>query len=575
MQRILGLDIGSFSIKAVEIQNSFKTYRITRFYEIEIPEIEGLDHSIVGMTAVRQLFTEHNLDADRTYTAMMGLLVSLRMFRFQNVKKRNIPIVVQNEFESQAPFSLDEVVIDQQVIGTQGDSTQVLSVLCRKDHVEAFLSGLKDLNIEPKIIDVDYLAFMNLYPFIKFVDKWRKEEEPDLESSRETKRTVQSLSSTNACRLILDIGHAKTALILFNQGTLVAARTIKLGGRFFTDHLQKSLGITFQEAHRLKHAVSRIVYRHNDTPTPGKENEFLVAKHLGIAVTELVKELVRTLHSFKAQEKLIPTSILICGGGSKIINLPDYFEEVLEIPVNRLEFTDSNLKFDEPALANFPQIAQTLAIGLRGVPSKTQSHINLRSGDLAFVGSYDTVFRHFTNVTLAFCAIATCFGVSYGVRWYLFSQQIELLRAQYKKEVVATLGTEPKVLKNISASSNWNLKNYATQANKIILDEVKARDTILTAMASKKSAAPLRVLEEVSTSIPKETKIDVTHFSVAGGNLLIEGETDSFATSEKILEAVKSVQSLSAVERKSQENKPGSDGKVIKFTLSASIKEGN
>jgi Tfp pilus assembly PilM family ATPase len=112
MQRILGLDIGSFSIKAVEIQNSFKTYRITRFYEIEIPEIEGLDHSIVGMTAVRQLFTEHNLDADRTYTAMMGLLVSLRMFRFQNVKKRNIPIVVQNEFESQAPFSLDEVVID-------------------------------------------------------------------------------------------------------------------------------------------------------------------------------------------------------------------------------------------------------------------------------------------------------------------------------------------------------------------------------------------------------------------------------------------------------------------------------
>jgi Tfp pilus assembly protein PilN len=126
----------------------------------------------------------------------------------------------------------------------------------------------------------------------------------------------------------------------------------------------------------------------------------------------------------------------------------------------------------------------------------------------------------------------------------------------------------------MSAGTSWDIKAYASQAQKIITEEIKTRDAILQQFSTRKSAFPLRVLEEVSRSIPKDTLIDVTNFSMQGNQVVIEGETDSFTTSEKILDLLKGVPSFSTVERKSQENKPGSEGKIVKFTVSATLKEG-
>lgn len=126
----------------------------------------------------------------------------------------------------------------------------------------------------------------------------------------------------------------------------------------------------------------------------------------------------------------------------------------------------------------------------------------------------------------------------------------------------------------MSASSNWDLNNYSTLASKTIKEEIKARENILNSYASRKSAIPLRVLEEISRAMPKDITLDLTNYSIQGNAVILEGETDSFSSSEKILAMLKSVSSFQAVERKSQENKPGSDGKIVKFTVTAVVKEG-
>ena len=567
MQKILGLDIGSYSIKAVEILNTFKAYKVTKFYEIAIPEIDGLDQQLVGITAVKQLFTENEVDADRTYTAMMGLLVSMRVLNLQNVKKRMLPQIVENELESTAPFSMEDVVIDQQIIDSKDGITSVLAVMCRKDHVEAYLSGLKELDIEPKIIDVDYISFLNLYPFLQF------EEDASPEPSQVGKKGAVH-AAPSKCRLLIDIGHLKTSMVLFNNGKLVTARTIRMGGRYFTDALQKGLGVSFNEAQRLKHAVSYIEFRPDAKPKAGQEKEFLVAKNLGVAVTELLKELIRTMHSFKAQERLIPDSIVITGGSTAIRNLPEFLQEMLEIPVNRMVFDSARLKIEDVELMKSPSIAQALAVGLRGVPGKVQSSINLRKGELALVGSYDTVIRQITNISLLVASLLICLIGSYGLRWWLYGKQIDQLKDQYRKEVTKILGQEPRTLKNMAASGKWDIKTYSGSALKIVTEETKNRETILKQYASRQSAFPLRILEEVSKSIAKDVLIDVTNFSMQGNQVILEGETDSFTTSEKILSLLKGVTLFSNVERKSQENKPGSDGKVVKFTVLATLKEG-
>ena len=65
MQRVIGLDIGSYSIKAVEIVNTFKSYEIANFYENVIPHGEELDPDVVLPACMEQLFKENNLKADR------------------------------------------------------------------------------------------------------------------------------------------------------------------------------------------------------------------------------------------------------------------------------------------------------------------------------------------------------------------------------------------------------------------------------------------------------------------------------------------------------------------------------
>lgn len=562
MQKILGLDFGSYSIKAVEITHTFNAYKIERFYEVAVPEIEGIDQELIEYTAIRQLFSENAIEVDRTFTAMNGLMVSTRTFNLQNVKKRDVPLVIQNELEASAPFNMEETVFDQQILDVSGGATSVLSAMCRKEHIEGFLGALKELEIEPKVIDVDYLTYINIFPFLKSTEP-PKSQEPD-----DTKLPI--LEFGESCKLILDIGHLKTAMILVNDNKFVAARTIRMGGRYITEVLAKGLDVTYSEAQRLKHAVSYLEYKPDAQPTPGREKEFQVAQQMGLAATDLVKEIIRTLHSFKAHERLVPSQILVTGGTACISNIVPFLEASIELPISLLAFNSDKLKIDETDEEKTPILSQALAIALRGVPNKQQSQINLRKGELALVGSYDAVFKQIANISLLALGLIICLAGSYGLRWWLYTDQINSLKAQYQKEIKQTLGSEPKKLKNISAESNWSLKRYSDMAEKLMKEESEEKKKAIDGFLELQSAIPLKVLRDVSNAIDKTVTLDLTNFHVRpSGQVIIEGETIDLATAEKIGRIMEGVQSLGSVKLNNPEKLPGSE--KYKFSLTATI----
>jgi type IV pilus assembly protein PilM len=566
MQKILGLDFGSYSIKALEITHTFNAYKVERFYEVAVPEIDGLDPELVEYTAIRQLFNENSIEVDRIFTAMNGLMVSTRTFNFQNVKKRDVPLVVQNELETSAPFSLEESIIDQQIIETVNGSTSVLSAMCRKENIEAFLNALKELELEPKVIDVDYLTFMNIMPFVK------SESLMQTEVTEENRLPIHDYGEN--CKLILDIGHMKTAMILVNNNRFVSARTIRMGGRYITEMLAKGLDITYGEAQRLKHAVSYLEYKPDAKATPGREQEFLVAQQMGLAATDLVKEIIRTLHSFKAQERLVPSQILVTGGTACIRNLVPFLQDAIELPIKQLSFDTERLMIDENDVERTPILSQALAIALRGVPNKTQSQINLRKGELALVGSYDAVFKQISNITLLAIGLILCLAGSYGLRWWLYTDQIETLKKQFQTEIRKTLGNEPSQLKNIAAERNWSLKRYSDRAFQLIEEDSKQKKIAIENFMTIKSAVPLKILKDLSGSIDKSITMDLTNFHVRStGAVTIEGETVDLATADKIETLVKNIQSLQGVKMNDPERIPGSD--KVKFSISANIKEVN
>ncbi|NBX17652.1 MAG: hypothetical protein EBR09_09825 [Proteobacteria bacterium] len=565
MQKILGLDFGSYSIKAVEITQTFNAYKVERFYEVAVPEIDGIDPEAVEYTAIRQLFNENSIDYDRTYTAMNGLMVSTRTFNFQNVKKRDVPLVLQNELETNAPFNLEDTIIDQQVLDISDGITNVLSAMCKKENIEGFLNALKDMEIEPKVIDVDYLTYTNLIPFL---------DTGDVRSGGPAMSRNPVWDPGDRCKLILDIGHLKTAMILFNNNKFITARTIRMGGRYITEMLSKGMGVSFGEAQRLKHAVSYLEYKPESKAAEGYEREFAVAQQMGMAATDLVKEIIRTLHSFKAQERLIPSQIIVTGGTACIRNIAQFLEESIEIPIRIMNFDEERLRLDENDTDKVTILSQALAIGMRGVPGKTNSQINLRKGELALVGSYDAVFRQISNISLLAMGLVICLVGSYGLRWWLYSEQIETMKKQFQTEFKAAMGGEDKKLSGITSKSGWEIQEYSKAAFSLMDQDLRAKKEAINGFVNIKSAVPLKVLKEVSQALSKDITLDITNFHVRlNGTVDIEGETVDIPTAEKIGDELKKVKIFENVKVSNPEKATGSN--KTRFSLSATVKEVN
>jgi len=99
-------------------------------------------------------------------------------------------------------------------------------------------------------------------------------------------------------------------------------------------------------------------------------------------------------------------------------------------------------------------------------------------------------------------------------------------------------------------------------------------------LAANSSSESLSALQDISTAIPKTVKVDVTLYNftaspAGGGKVVIKGETDGYASVAGIVEALKKVSSLSEVEEKQSGGKPGTDNKVIEFTINSNYKVGS
>src|SRR5262245_268133 len=139
MQRVIGLDIGSYSIKAVEIVNTFKSYEISNFYENVIPHVEELDQDVILPACMEQLFQENNLKADRILTAMPGQYISSRIMTFSFSDPRKVQAGVMAELEDAVPFNMDDMIIDHQMLGSVNNQTVALAVMTRKNFLSSFL----------------------------------------------------------------------------------------------------------------------------------------------------------------------------------------------------------------------------------------------------------------------------------------------------------------------------------------------------------------------------------------------------------------------------------------------------
>ena len=544
MQRVIGLDIGSYSIKAVEIINSFSSYRIAEFYEKIIPFDDSIPTEQRVVECMEELFRSNRLEADRIVTAMPGQYTSSRMLTFPFSDSRKIIAAIPFEVEDLVPFHLDEMILEHQVMGQESEGTHVLVVMIQKTFLARYLNQLSQVGIDPRLVDVDSLSLYNLVPHMKM-------DEDELYG-------------------IIDIGHEKTSVCLIENGMLRMFRTLKVGGKYITEVLARDQEISFAKAQQMKHQLSCIAPEEGGEHLGLSADELALAQQIGIAGYGFSKEIARTLYAFKGQQKKKISKIFISGGTTKLRGIEDYLEEQLNVPVARHNITLTGLEMEESLSQHAEVIPQALAIGLRVVSgAKKSSQINLRKGEFAYSQDSEALIKVATQLISWIALGSVVLLLAYIAQALFYNYQIAQFEDEYRKSFLSIAPSQNQAMSKISSFPDLQsyAKNYLNQ-------EITLQKTSVDQFLSANEGSPaLEALTLLSEIIPTEITVEVVEYDFAtqsdfSGKITLKGETDGYGSVGQIKELITSHPNFEEVTEKSGP-KPGSDGKVIAFTINA------
>jgi type IV pilus assembly protein PilM len=338
-QPLVGLDIGSSAVKAVELAPAGKGYRVVAFGVEPVPPDSIVDGAIIDATAVadsiRRLF--ENGKTFKTKDVCASLSGSAVI-----VKKINLPVMTETELndsihweaEQYIPFDIQDVNLDYQILdpGTGPDargSMEVLLVAAKKEKIGDYTSVIAQAGRAAVIIDVDAFALQNAY---------------EMNYGFEPDQVV----------VLLNAGASAININILQGNESVFTRDISIGGNAYTEAVQKELDLPFEAAEQVKKGI----------PVDGAT--FEDARPILHAVTEnVLLEIQKTFDFFKATASSDRIDrIMLSGGASHVDGFRDMLKERFGAPVEDFD-PFRNITWDAKKLGGTPaEPASTAAVAV-------------------------------------------------------------------------------------------------------------------------------------------------------------------------------------------------------------------
>src|SRR5262245_58469355 len=163
----VGLDIGSSSIKVVEIAHDRSGDRLVNFGISEplseaIVDGEIMDRQLVH-EAITNLMESRQIKNRTVSTAVSGRAVIVKKILMDRLSEEDAKEAIQWEAEQHVPYDINEVSLDFQIMNPNVDQKkmQVLLVAAKKEMVANHAEIIREAGLEPRIIDVDSFAIQN------------------------------------------------------------------------------------------------------------------------------------------------------------------------------------------------------------------------------------------------------------------------------------------------------------------------------------------------------------------------------------------------------------------------------
>lgn len=474
MQTILGIDIGTYSVKVAELQRSFKNFAFTGFYERRVQYNDVLTPEESQSAALQALLEDHALTWDTAYAAFPGNAVASRALVLPFSKSSRIEQALPFEIEEHMPFDLEDVIYDYHVLESGKEFSRLLAFYTQKRHVAQVLSLVNSAGVEPRRLCVAGMELVNLI--------------------------AMGSVPPDAPFAIIDVGHRQTVVSICEQGKFAFSRTLSLGGEDMTQAIAQAVGVSVDEAEQLKIEMGQVVV-HGEYP-PEDTIPYKVMRAIDSVMGHLLRELKQTFFSYRQQSENVVQGMYLCGGTSRLGSIDDYLSVHLQQNVTRIDCHDFSFTRVERAEASSESAATALAIALRAVAPSGLSSVDLRKDEFVYRANTEHVggrVRRFMAAGVILCLLATGW---FGFRWHTLTNKAEAARQELIEVVAKAL---PKGEKR-PTSPDMAVKTLQSVTK-------RTRERIESLQALLKPSA-LNTLQRFSAAVParEDVNMDVDIF---------------------------------------------------------------
>lgn len=232
-KKIIGLDIGTNSIKMAEMDVSKSSVTLQSFGLIPTPPNsvatgEITDTGQVG-SAIQSLINETKTKRKLVSTGLWGTSVIVKKITIPVMDKKTIRNHIRFEAEQYIPFDVNNISLDYALLtrSSSVDTLDILLVAAQNEVVNQYSGAIQSAGLKPALIDVSGFALANIF---------------EMNYGRSTNENVG----------VFNFGSSVTNFVAIGQGEIIFCRDIPVGGVNYTNEISKNMGISFGEAESLK-----------------------------------------------------------------------------------------------------------------------------------------------------------------------------------------------------------------------------------------------------------------------------------------------------------------------------------
>jgi len=302
---LVGLDIGSSSIKAVELKSSKQGYELVSFGLEPLAQDTVVDGAIMDApqvaAAISKIFDAQRIKTKSVATSVSGHSVIVKRVTLPIMTEEELYDRIPSEASQHIPFDIADVNLSYQLLESMDSQMDVLLVAVKKDKILNHTNVLAQAGKTPVVVDIDAFALQNCF---------ETNYEPD----------------AGQTAALLNIGASVMNINIVRGGIPLFTRDVSVGGNQYTDALQKELDLSFDDAERLK--------KGDQIASVTEEQRQQILRSVSDILT---LEIQKTFDFFRATasgENI--QRICVAGGTARVPGLVDLLREEFAMPVEEL-----------------------------------------------------------------------------------------------------------------------------------------------------------------------------------------------------------------------------------------------